>query len=121
MLDLLLYSHKFLRLCSFIFILFSPRCSYWIIYFVLFFPFTNFSLLCPPVSCLSHSWRFSKLIIIITVLIIFFSLKISVWDFVIYSVYLMILFNFSCFIYVHNCLLKHFLFCFVFICLCPNY
>lgn len=105
---LLLYSHSFLRLCSCIFILFSPSCSYCVIYSVLFshspIPFSvpSHFLFVPFMEALKI------IIIIINLIIISFILKLSIWYYLISFISLLIISNFCCFKYLHNCSMKHF-------------
>lgn len=106
---LLLYSHRFLRLYSCIFILFSPSCSYCVIYSVLF-SHSSISFSVPSHFLLVPFMEVLKIIIIIIInlIIISFSLKLPIWYYFISFISLLIISNFCCFKYLHNCSLKHF-------------
>lgn len=87
----------------------SPSCSYCVIYYILF-SHSPIPFFVPVHFLLVPFMEVLKIIIINNnhLIIIAFSLKLSIWYYWISFISLPIIFNFCCLKYLHNCSLKHF-------------
>lgn len=108
-LDLLLYAHRFLRHYSFISIFFSPWCADWVISHALWSHSPTLSSVPSNFLLIPFMKVFKHFNITIVLVIVFFSLKLSIWCFLISCISLLILAHFCCFKCVQNYSLKRFI------------